>query len=179
MHQREHGSILLTTMVVMVLLSILGMAAIDNSSVEVKLAANSKFHQVAFYNADSGVYMTPKVVSACIDQGAEPSLSSAAYTPNDGTFLREVMGYDSHDAASDIRFTLGQGSTDVDVSRDRTAHIAGGGVEFASGSEGIGVGSAGGVAIFYIMNAIGDGPSSSSSTVEALYRKVSGTPGGL
>jgi hypothetical protein len=179
MRYSEQGSVLLTTMVVLVLLTVLGMAAIDNSTVEIKLAANDKFHQVAFYNADSGVYVTPKVISACVDQGEEPSLSNGAYTPDGGTFLREIMGYDGSDSATDIRFSMGQNQADVDVSRDGVEHIAGGGVEFASGSEGIGVGSAGGVALFYTMDSFGSGPASSGSNVEARYRKVSGTPGGL
>ena len=70
-------------------------------------------------------------------------------------------------------------SIDVDVNRTRVQHLAGGGVEFASGAEGIGVGSAGGVAIFYALDSLGNGPASSVSDIGGVYRKVIGVPGGL
>jgi hypothetical protein len=101
------------------------------------------------------------------------------YLGDAGTFYREVMGFDSHDSDTDVQFTLVSNDVAVDVNRTREEPLAGGGTEFASGSEGLGVGSIGGVAIYYEMDSFGDGPASSASNVGACYRKVVGTPGGL
>ena len=89
------------------------------------------------------------------------------------------MGFDPHDAAPDIGFTLGGHDITVDVNRVGTEIIPGGSAEFASGAEGVGSGSSGGVGILYDMDSLGEGPSAALSNVNALYRKVIGTAGGL
>ena len=78
-----------------------------------------------------------------------------------------------------MRFTLGSHNVDTDIERAGQQTLAGGGAEFASGAEGIGVGSTGGVALLFAVDSFGDGPRSSHSNIEADYRKVVGTPGGL
>ena len=106
------------------------------------------------------------------------------YLGSSGTFYRGVMGFDEYDDEYEydpdkcIKFTLGGFDVNVDVKRGKPETLAGGGVEFASGAEGIGPG-AGGVAIFYDMDSSGEGPNSSFSNVGAVYRKVLGVPGGL
>ena len=163
----------------MVLLTVIGLSVSRTTDIDIQIAKNDQFYKTAFYNADSGVYVTPKLISSCIDSGAEQNVSGITYLGPTGTFYREIMGYDAHDSANDIRFSLGGFAVDVDVHRTGQQSLVGGGVEFASGAEGIGVGSAGGVAIFYDMDSQGNGPNSSLSEVEASYRKVVGVPGGL
>jgi len=175
----QEGSVLVVALMMLVLLTIMGVSATTTSDIEVQVAGNERFYKVAFYNADSGIYTTPKLISLCLDNGAEQTVSAISYQGTAGTFYREIMGYDAHDSTSDIRFTFGNHSVDVDVARTSASNIAGGGVEFASGAEGIGVGSAGGVAIFYDMLSQGTGPNSSLVELDAVYRKVLGVAGGL
>jgi hypothetical protein len=175
----EEGSALIVALLFLVLLTIIGISASTTSQIEVNIAANQKTHEMAFNHSDSGIYATPKLISTCIESGAEQAAAGFTYLGAGGTFYREIMGYDPWDAARDTRLTLSGFDVDVDVNRTGVQHLAGGGVEFASGAEGIGVGSAGGVAIFYDMDSLGNGPASSVSDIGGVYRKVVGVPGGL
>jgi hypothetical protein len=177
--ENEEGSALVVALLFLVLLTIMGISASTTSEIELNIAANQKTHKIAFHNADSGIYTSPKLISLGVDGGTEPAVAGITYLGTAGTFYREIMGFNPNDAARDFRFTLGGFNVDVDVNRTRVQHLAGGGVEFASGAEGIGVGSAGGVAIFYDLDSLGDGPALSVSNIGGTYRKVVGVGGGL
>ena len=173
------GSITVIALLILVVLTILGVGATITSGIEIQIAGNQKYNLIAFENADSSVYVTPKLISACIDNNDEQTFSDVTYLGSTGTFYRELMGFDSNDSSRDVRFVVTGYSVDVDVSRLGVQYITGGGVEFGSGSEGIGVGSVGGVAILYDMDSLGSGPNSSAVNIAGVYRKVLGVSGGL
>jgi hypothetical protein len=184
----EDGSVVVIALIILVFLTIIGIAATTTTNIELQVAGNEKLHKIAFYRADSGVYVTPKLISACIDSGAEVTIGSGTTEPDmryatgssSTLFYGQIMGYDTYDGGiKDIEFTLSGFDVGADVRRDRVENLAGGGVEFGSGAEGIGAGSGGGVAIFYEMDSYGHGPANSISIVSAVYRKVVGVPGGL
>lgn len=177
--RQEGGSVMLLALFMLVILTLIGIIATNVSERELKIAGNEKFHKIAFQNADSGVYSTPKVISEAFESGTEPAFALVTYLGAAGSFYDEIMGYAPHDTGRDIRFTLSGHNVDVDVNRTGQEIIPGGSAEFASGAEGIGSGSAGGVGILYDMDSLGEGPSSSLSNVGAVYRKVVGTAGGL
>lgn len=182
--RNEEGSVLIVALLILVLLTLIGISATTTTNIEMQVAGNEKFHKIAFYHADSGVFAIPKLISACLDDGAEQAVAGLAYMGSSGTFFRGIMGFDEYDDEYEydsdrgIKFTLGGFDVNVNVNRKEPEFLAGGGVEFASGAEGIGPG-AGGVAIFYDMASSGEGPNSSFSRVGAVYRKVPGIPGGL
>jgi hypothetical protein len=73
------------------------------------------------------------------------------------------------------------GSMAVDLTRVATRYLSGGGVEFASGTEGVGVGGAASAAIIYRLDSrgtAGTAPRTTSSNIVAQYRKVAGVAGG-
>ncbi|MDY6879684.1 MAG: pilus assembly PilX N-terminal domain-containing protein [Thermodesulfobacteriota bacterium] len=51
----ERGSTLIMALVLMVVLTIIGIAVTKTSRTEVQLAGNEKYYKEAFYNADSGI----------------------------------------------------------------------------------------------------------------------------
>jgi hypothetical protein len=175
----EKGSVMVVALLVLIILTIIGIGANNTTSTDIQIAANEKFHKVAFYNADAGVYGTPKIVSSAIDGGANPTGTGFTYL-DAGTdaFFRELMGYDSDDSTTDLSFSLGGESIAVDVQRDRAEPLAGGGAEFAAGAEGVGSGSAGGFAVYFDLDSFGSGPRNAMSNIGAEYRKVN-VPGGL
>lgn len=179
----EQGSVIVVCMLIMVLLSFIGLAATQTSNVEIQIAGNQKFHQMAFSHADSGVYGTPKLISETIDNAAAPNEPGVQYFPLDDQaqarddFYREVAGLDDWDSTRDVQITLAGFNVDVDVNRTGVKYLAGGGVGFASGSEG--VGTSGGKAIFFRLDSLGEGPSSSQANILADYRKVVNVGGGL
>jgi Tfp pilus assembly protein PilX len=184
--KNEQGFVLVMAMVALLMLVVVGISVMNTTSVEVEIAGNEKFHKMAFYNADSGVYATPKIISRAIEAGGDPVEGPSVNMYGVGTtvsaanaFYNEIMGFVASDAEDDLEYTLVDQQVGVDVIRFSTEILAGGGAEFAAGSAGVGSGSTGGIAINYNITSTGSAPGNSTSTVSARYRKVPGTAGGL
>lgn len=183
--QNEDGFVLIVSLFVLILLTIIGISATNTSVIDIQISQNDKAYKIAFYNADSGVYTTPKLISRTINAGAQitgTDLGNINYldrpTGDTTSFFRQVMGFDAYDGGTDdIQFTLGGNNVQIDVNRTGSKVLAGGGAEFASGAEGIGGGAS--VAVYFDMDSFGSGPANANSNVSAAYRKVVGMPGGL
>lgn len=52
--KREDGSVIVTALLVLVLLTILGISAVSTSNSELNIATNGQLHQMAFFTAESG-----------------------------------------------------------------------------------------------------------------------------
>ena len=188
--QNESGSVtVIAAVMVLLIITLVGISAMDTTTVEMQIASNDQLGRIAFYNADSGVYGIPKIISRIIDTsdpvgiaGEADSIATGvawdASTDQD-TFYDQVMGYDDHDAVADVSMGQGGFNTEVDVERVRSKVLAGGGAEFASGVEGIGVGATGGVAVYYELDSRGRSTRGAVANVIADYRKVVGIAGGL
>ena len=50
----ENGSVIVVALIILTLLTILGIASTNTSTLEVRIATNSQDHQLDFYVADSG-----------------------------------------------------------------------------------------------------------------------------
>ena len=188
--QDESGSLtIIAAIMVLLVITLVGISAMDTTTVELQIAGNDQRSRIAFYNADSGVYGIPKIISRIIDTsdpvgiaGETDSIATGVdwdASTNQVTFYNQVMGYADYDWLPDV--TMGQGgfNTEVDVERIRSKVLAGGGAEFASGVEGIGVGTTGGVAVYYELDSMGQSTRGAVSNVIADYRKVVGVAGGL
>ncbi len=192
----QSGSALVVAILILALLTLIGISVTNTTKIETIIAGNEKFHKVAFYNADSGIHVIPELISYCVENGeAQQGLTHVNYLNDSGhpgassgtrdIFFYEVMGFDAllgrpaHDAVCDASFALGGHDVEVDIERSGQQSLAGGGVEFASGAEGIGVGSAGGVALLYTLDSFGDGPAAAQSEIVGVYRKVVAVAGGL
>ncbi len=188
--QNESGSVtIIAAVLILVIVTLVGLSAMDTTTVELQIASNDQRSRIAFYNADSGVYGTPKIISRIIDISDPVGIAAEAgsiaagvtwdVTTDQDTFFDQVMGYDNYDPTQDIVMGQGGFSTQVDVERVRSQILAGGGAEFASGVEGVGVGSTGGVAVYYELDSWGQSTRGAVSNVIADYRKVVGVAGGL
>jgi PilX N-terminal len=177
--KNEEGSMLIVALMLLMVLTLIGISVTNTSRVEIQVAGNDRFHRVAFQLADSGIYATPKVISACMDQASEADLAGVTYLGTSGSFYRELMGFIPNDTDRDLRFVMSGYNVDIDVARLGQENIAGRGAEFASGSEGVGAGSLGGVGVVYEIDSMTSGPSSALADISAVYRNVVGLPGGL
>jgi Tfp pilus assembly protein PilX len=176
----EDGFVLIVALFVLILLTIIGISATNTSVIDIQISQNDKASKISFYNADSGIYATPKLISQTVDEGVEITGSFTYPTRGDGSsFFRQVMGFDPYDngITRDIQLTLGGNNVTVDVNRTGTQIMVGGGAQFAGGAEGIGAG--GGVMILYAMDSFGTGPYNANSNLGAVYRKVTGMQGGF
>jgi hypothetical protein len=180
----QNGSVLVIALLILVFLTLIGISASTTTQIEIQIAGNERAYNVAFNSSDSGVHLSPKVVRRCFEDGAQPTLANINCTPTSPGFFRKVMGFDPPpNNTGTVHFDLPVENrtypVDVSVTRARVVNLGGGGVEFGSGTEGVGVGSASGVAIVYDMNSTGKGPSNASSNVRAEYRLIPGVAGGL
>ncbi|NIQ90237.1 MAG: hypothetical protein GWN93_14880 [Deltaproteobacteria bacterium] len=193
----DRGVVLVFALVLMLVLTIIGSSATMTSQVDLKISGNTKVIRTSFYVADGGIMMTPKVISRIITDRALPS---AAETPlisyddyaqagEDPVLLKKIMGfamdndYQTNDAnTTDISMDQGTlGSMTINVTRAATHYLSGGGVEFAAGTEGVGVGGAASAAIIYNLasrGTVGTPNKTTESDIVAQYRKVAGVAGG-
>lgn len=198
----EQGFILIVTMLVLVVLTVLCIGAMDNSSFEMMIAGNDRQSRVAFNLADSGAYASGKLISETIVRTddpdyiangltfiniPQPSCTNGAASPNPAdAFHSRVLGLTApRNTALNgpydfwLQVPNGQGDVYGRIASRSAQTIAGGGAEFASGAAGVGTGSAGGVAVTFDIDIDSCAPRNSRSEVEVRYRKVLGAAGGL
>jgi hypothetical protein len=193
----DRGVVLVFALVLMLVLAIIGSSATMTSQVDLKISGNTKVIRTSFYVADGGIMMTPKVISRIITDRALPSASETpllsyddyAQAGDDPVLLKKIMGfamdndYQTNDAnTTDISMDQGTlGNMDIDITRAATMYLSGGGVEFAAGTEGVGVGGAASAAIIYNLasrGTVGTPNKTTESDIVAQYRKVAGVAGG-
>ena len=66
--QNEDGFVLILALFVLILLTIVGISATNTSIIDIQISQNDKAYKIAFFNADSGVYTTPKLISSKLNR---------------------------------------------------------------------------------------------------------------
>ena len=193
----DRGVALIFALGLLLVVTIMGSSATLTSQIDLKLSGNTKVIRTSFYVADGGIMLSPKVISQIITDRDLPTSAQTplityddyAKTGEDPLLLKKIMGFamdsdyqDEDLNATDISMNQGTlGSMAVDLTRVATRYLSGGGVEFASGTEGVGVGGAASAAIIYRLDSrgtVGTAPRTTSSNIVAQYRKVAGVAGG-
>ena len=183
----ERGVVLVFALVLMLVLTVIGSSATMTSQVDLKISGNTKTIRTAFYIAEGGVQLAPKLISRIITDRELPApIDTPLLVYDTHNLLDKIMGYietdDPNNNTTDVVMNQGtQGNLALDLTRASTEYLSGGGVEFAAGTEGVGVAGASNTAIIYNLASIGTVGSSPRSTVAQLaseYRKVVGVAGG-
>ena len=193
----DRGVALIFALVLLLVVSIIGSSATLTSQIDLKLSGNTKVMRTSFYVADGGIMLSPKVISQIITHRALPTSEQTpllayddyAKVGEDPLLLKKIMGFamdndyqDEDLNASDISMDKGTlGNMAVDLTRVATHYLSGGGVEFAAGTEGVGVSSSASAAIIYRLDSrgtVGTAAKTTSSNIVAQYRKVAGVAGG-
>ena len=193
----DRGVVLVFALVLMLVLTIIGSSATMTSQIDLKISGTTKVIRTSFYVADGGIMLSPKVISRIITDRALPSDTETpliayddyAAVGDDPVLLKKIMGFamdsayqSADDSTTDISMDQGTlGNMAIDVTRTATHYLSGGGVEFAAGTEGVGVGGAASAAIIYSLaskGTVGTSPKTTESDIVAQYRKVAGVAGG-
>ncbi len=193
----DRGVALIFALVLLLVVSIIGSSATLTSQIDLKLSGNTKVIRTSFYVADGGIMLSPKVISRIITNRDLPTPKQTplityddyAEGDEDPVLVRKIMGFtmdsvyqDADKNTADITVDQGTlGNMAVDLTRVGTRYLSGGGVEFAAGTEGVGVAGAASAAIIYkldSMGTVGTAPKTTSSNIVAQYRKVAGVAGG-
>jgi hypothetical protein len=181
----------------MLVLTIIGSSATLTSQIDLKISGNTKVIRTSFYVADGGIMLSPKAISRIITDRDLPTPEQTplitydeyAKVDDDPLLLKKIMGFtmdsdyqNADEITDDITVAQGTlGNMAVDLTRVATRYLSGGGVEFAAGTEGVGVSGAASAAIIYRLDSrgtVGTAPKTTSSNIVAQYRKVAGVAGG-
>jgi type II secretory pathway pseudopilin PulG len=77
--ENEQGFILIVTMLVLVVLSIMCISALDNSTFELQIAANDRQNRVVFNLADGGSYVAGNLIGETMDASGNPAHDNLFY----------------------------------------------------------------------------------------------------
>ncbi len=157
----EEGSVIVYAVMILVLLTMIGVSGTNRTSVELTVASNELVHKMAFYVADTGVYVIPQLVSAYFDNDLDGTPLPSGFTfeeDDDSTFQSVALGFNTSNTPA-VNFNFDNYTVDTSLefkSRENTP-----------GSE---LGTS--INFYYDIDSTGNGPKSSISKIEADYRHV-------
>jgi hypothetical protein len=146
----ERGSTLLISILILLLLTVIGIAATNTSTIEILISGNDKVHKMAFHQADGGTEVGIELV--------EQNINLAGFNTSELTGLRDVnatnpnlymngtpsMPSDTNrDAYLPKNYTGNEPHTNLTIGGN-TGLSTGGAIQMAAGYEGKGKSSAGG-----------------------------------
>jgi Tfp pilus assembly protein PilX len=189
----EMGSVLVISMLVLVLLTLIGIAAVTTSTIETDIAGNQRFQATAFFEADAGLETAQELLEqniAC-PEGFTATDTAGAKVPDaaKGPIMVErdslafyqnllnpnVKDTGPSDAERDAYLPAdyaGRPHTNLTF-KGRTVYSKGSSLQMAAGYEGIGKGAAGGGAyIQYNITAQHLGVARSESVFRGQWRHI-------
>ncbi len=179
----QNGLALLTVMLLMLIMTVIGIAAITVTGLENRMAGYLRTGEAAASAAESCLGTSVNVIQQTIDQGSLPAafLDNAAPAgpvpqANGPTLNSEIMGQsdnngDAPTVAPNTVATVNTFTVRGDIDRLYAKAKAGGSLQFAAGYEGTAGGAAGGgIDIFYQINCIAsNAATNASSRITAVY----------
>jgi len=139
----EKGSTLIISVLILVLLTVIGIAATNTSTIEVLISGNDKVHKMAFHEADGGTEVGIELVEQNIYMaGFDNNQVGAVNATNLNLYMNGYPGtppfaaYDAHYGGNGTRTNLRVGGN-PELS-------TGSAIQMAAGYEGIGKGVGGG-----------------------------------
>ncbi|MBA5866714.1 MAG: hypothetical protein GDA67_08500 [Nitrospira sp. CR1.3] len=159
--QDERGVAFLMVMILMLILTVLGIAAMTVTGLENRIAGFQRTTEVAADAAESCLSSSVKIIQQTIDTGSVPAavvtatgpVPTGAETAANPSLTMEIMGQADNHAdvvtgagalGPDYDQTINGYSVRGDIDRLYVQAKAGSGMQFAAGYEGAGSGSAGG-----------------------------------
>lgn len=150
--ENQRGIILITVLLLLLIVTLLGIIAVDTSTVDLQISGNVKRGSIAFEGAEAGVDLSVPVIEQTMANG---TLTPASITVEgtaatiDGSLVTEIttQSTDAEKTAFDgdiTGITLQNVAVNVDIDRLYSVSVEGSSNEFAAGYEGVGAGAAGG-----------------------------------
>lgn len=160
--KNEEGMILGMVLMLMVVIAVLGIMAVNTSTIDIQIFGNQKRSSESFEVAQGGVDVSIPIIENTLIDGASPDFTALPAIVLEGSVGDEILGVPDSPAEDnaqldDVTVTMAGGATArVDIDRLYTQALAGGSLEFAGGYEGVGASAAGGgTAILYRIKSEG------------------------
>lgn len=173
----QDGSILVTSLVVLISATLLGIFAVNTATIEIQIAGNDKFHKQAFYNAEGGLRSVYPLIDD-IRKGVDPTTFSGTYpgftfAGGSNNFWDEAIddSNDADEAAPDVIVAISN-NAEVDIDK-LSSDMVGETIINRAGYEGLGKGiSASWVAGYgvYTTGTAGLGASSQTAAILEAIR---------
>jgi hypothetical protein len=196
----EQGFVLVTALLIMLVLTIIGIAVTTNTSIELQVAGNDKVHKKTFYEAEAGAMLGVEVIEQnlnCSTGFSGQLLEGEVFVQEKQMWRNKPLRSDSSRSICSVDFTDPAYYYQADAIRPWDGNgtppaqevnllyiggvremLAGGSLQMASGYEGTGKSAAkGGVARVYDIYSRFDGLNGSQSIVVLGWRHVVGSEG--
>jgi hypothetical protein len=171
--KEEKGFVLFTALLIMIILTLVGMGAILNSSVEINISRNERFKKEAFFAADAGGAVVPRIIKYYMSE--QPA--SIADLPDDlraiardENFLNEVNGTSADDnvsASPDFQTTSAGRPVNIDIDQIARVQPAGQNIVFLTED-----GVVPPVSLFYRAACRGYATDNSFDDIELFYKYI-------
>jgi Tfp pilus assembly protein PilX len=171
----NRGYVLVTSLLMLLVLTVIGMAAIGTSTIENLLSGNIRLKERNEVRADGCTELSLMVIERAVRnedvRGFTNIVTDASLADElrSGSFNSDTLSV----AQADITCNTGAGTTSVaDIDMMYPRWIGGTSLEFASGYEGLGKSGGSGFCTFYRINSSGSGLINSNTSIGAVYRYV-------
>jgi Tfp pilus assembly protein PilX len=181
--KNEDGSVLVIAMLILVLLTLIGIAATNTSIIEMQIAGNEKLHKMAFYAADSGTEVGTELLEQNVScpagftdtGGGEAQINQVTVT--NLAFWQNTSASQPSDANRDLFYPTGNGTVNI-TAGGQTVMAVGGALQMVAGYEGKGKGAgAGGSHILYDIFSQYIGSLNETATIKIQWRHLIGQEG--
>jgi hypothetical protein len=150
-HGNEKGSALIISVLILLLLTVIGIAATNTSTIEILISGNDRVHKMAFHQADGGTEVGIELVEQNIYMAGfsaaelaglgDVNVTSVNPDLND---IRDMPSDNNRDAYLPRNYGGNGPHTNLTVDNVKTEYSTGSAIQMAAGYEGIGKGAAGG-----------------------------------
>lgn len=163
----EEGTVLITALMMLVLLTVIGITASTTTNIELQIAGNEKLYKMAFYTADGGTETGYELLEQNIEERGFDGSPVGSVTVNNLDFWSQTAEPGSDDAS----LTLGGAQVGLRI-YGNAALSTGGAIQLISGYEGKGKGAGGSGA--YLVHEIKSrsNESNAQSNIHARWRHM-------
>lgn len=175
----ESGVALIFALMMLLLLTVIGISAMNNTDIETAIARNHKVYKLTFYAADAGNEISKELIEQAIEArgwkneiGTTKTVGQITVYDKDFWLSDDLGTTVPTSSARDADFTIGRGSTYL-LFGANSELSSGGAVQMAAGYEGVGKGAAGGGAwLIYDVRALHEGVNNGRAQVKGQWLHV-------
>ena len=174
--RKNDGFILITVLLLLLVLTVLGIVAINTSTVDNVLSGNVRLRDRNLSKADAGTEISTGIIERSVRESniqGFVNIIQPVYNSTDTDYLPTELRATAFDTdTQDVAFSVASQNVTVDIDKMYSKWIGGTAIEFAAGYEGAGKSGGSGFYTYYRINATGFGLVLSNANVGTIYRYV-------
>ena len=178
--KNEQGFVLITSLMMLTVLMIIGIAATNTTDVELQIAGNDKADKMTFYAADAGNELSKELIELTVyergwknEAGTTKTIGSVTIQNKDFWLNPDLTTVEVPTSTNrDADLVFGDGNSYLRMGTNSQLS-SGGAIQMAAGYEGIGKGAAGGGAwLIYDVRSRHEGVNNSQEQIRGQWRHV-------